>query len=431
MKKNFWSFLAVLFAALFVSATAVQAADISFGGQLLERAQYDDKNEEMDAADWSVAQRLRLNTTVKASGVTMFSQMTHTHTWGTNVGPGTDGNEDVGVHQAHLTMPNFFGTGWTAKLGRQEVVLDGHRIFGHTGWALDAVTHDAATLVNPAWDLTYVLSYMANATAANTNDDQIAHVFRKGLSLAGGKTALYYVAVDDSSTSAHESVLWHPLGIRQTGKAAGYDYRVEYYHQSGQRIPAVTGVGSWVANRKADVDAFMFGARIGKKVNNTKVTLWYDYVSGNENSDADGNDWAAFDVLYDTGHKFYGLIDGINTTTGVDYLGLQDYAVKLVHPVAPGWTLKADYHVFMTAVSPADNRTAWSGESGNSGNDCDCADRYLGDEIDLTLKNKYNANTSVQFGYSWLNGSETFHNINTNADNEQQHWAYAQVNFTY
>jgi hypothetical protein len=424
MKKNFWSFLAVLLAALFVSGTSVQAADISFGGQLLERAQMVDKDPDLDANDWSVAQRLRVNTTVKASGVTMFSQLVHTHTWSTNAGPGTDGNEDVGVHQAHLTLPNFFDSGWTAKLGRQEVVLDGHRIFGHTGWHLDAVTHDAATLINPAWDLTYVLSYMANEGEANVNGDAIAHVLRKGLSLAGGKTALYWVTVDDDQ--AGDGVMWHTAGIRQVGKAAGYDYRVEYYQQFGTVLPA-NAVGTSIANKAADIsEAFMFGARMGKKVNNTKVTLWYDYVSGTDDAQVNANEVGAWNQLYDTGHKFYGLIDEVAPGANTDRLGLQDLALKFVHPVAPGWTLKADFHQFWTAVDPGDNMTAWVGtnESASDG-------KEIGHEIDLTLKTKYNANTAVQFGYSYFNPTTTWMHIDGDTTDENSNWLYAQVNFTY
>jgi hypothetical protein len=123
------------------------------------------------------------------------------------------------------------------------------------------------------------------------------------------------------------------------------------------------------------------------------------------------------------------LIDnfGNQAGAGTDYMGLQDAAIKLVHPVAPGWTLKADYHLFWMAEDPGDNLTAWQGNA----NDDATADEYLGDELDLTLKHKYNANTAVQFGYSWFNGSETFHNTTQSGANEEQHWAYAQVNFTY
>ena len=123
----------------------------------------------------------------------------------------------------------------------------------------------------------------------------------------------------------------------------------------------------------------------------------------------------------------------MGTTAGssTDYLGLQNYAIKTATSIAPGWTFNADYHYFMTAVDPGDNLTAWSGESSGTASGCDCADRDLGDEIDLTLRHQYNPNTVVQFGYSWLNGSETFHNINASADNSAQHWAYALVNFTY
>jgi hypothetical protein len=213
---------------------------------------------------------------------------------------------------------------------------------------------------------------------------------------------------------------------------AGYDYRVEYYKQGGTVLPT-QAASNWVTSGGADVDAYMFGARLGKKVNNTKVTLWYDYLSGNSNSDADSNDWGAFNTVADTGHKFYGLIDafGNGAGSGTDYLGLQDYAIKTVTPVAPGWTLKVDYHYFLTATDPGDNLTAWVGESAGTANGCDCSDRELGDEIDITLKHKYNSNMSVQMGYSWLNGSETFHNINANADNTHQDWVYAQVNFVY
>ena len=427
MKKNYWSFLAVLLAALFVSVTSVQAADISFGGQLLERAQMVDKDPDLDANDWSVAQRLRVNTTVKASGVTMFSQLVHTHTWSTNAGPGTDGNEDVGVHQAHLTLPNFFGSGWTAKLGRQEIVFDGHRIFGHTGWHLDAVTHDAAVLINPAWDLTYALSWMAEANENNANEDQLAHVFRKGMSLAGGKTALYWVTITDGQ--GEDAVAWHTAGIRQAGKAAGYDYRIEYYRQFGEVLPATANGTQNTINSSDIEEAYMFGARIGKKVNGTKVTLWYDYLSGNDDATVNADEWSAFHTLYDTGHKFAGLMDNfLNPAgSGTDYLGLQDLAIKLVKPMAPGWTLKADLHQFWTAVDPGENLTAWQGNNSDDSG----ASKDLGHEVDLTLKNKYNANTSVQFGYSYFNGSTTWQHIDSDTENKNKHWAYAQVNFTY
>jgi hypothetical protein len=427
MKKNFWSILAILLAALFVGVTSVQAADISFGGQLLERAEYVDKDEDLDAGDWQVAQRLRINTTVKASGITMFSQLTHTHNWATNVGPGVDGNADVGVHQANLTIPNIYDTGWTAKLGRQEIVFDGHRIFGHTGWHLDAVTHDAAVLINPAWDLTYALSWMAEENEANVNGDALAHVLRKGMSLAGGKTALYWVTVDDNTGGDH--VVWNTAGIRQAGKAAGYDYRVELYKQFGTVLPA-RAIGSQITGKAADIEeAYMVGGRIGKKVGDTKVTLWYDYLSGTDDAQVNANEVGAFHTLYDTGHKFAGLMDNfLNPAgSGTDYLGLQDLAIKLVKPMAPGWTLKADLHQFWTAVDPGDNLTAWNGNTNESSKD----GKDLGHELDLTLKNKYNANTAVQFGYSYFNGSTTWQHIDSDTENKNKHWAYAQVNFTY
>tara|TARA_B100000315_G_scaffold213513_1_gene211523 strand:- start:340 stop:1689 length:1350 start_codon:yes stop_codon:yes gene_type:complete len=430
MKKNVWSFLVVLLAAVFVGTTAVQAADISFGGDTIVRAEYVDKDEDLNAADWQVGQRIRLNTTVKsAGGVSTFTQLDAVQAWGSDVGPGLDthgdhGSNAVGVHQANVSMPNFFGTGWNAKIGRQEIVFDGHRIFGHTGWNLNAVTHDAAVFVNPGMDLTYALSWMAEANEANTAEDKLAHVFRKGLSLAGGKTALYWVTVDDSSPS--DAVLWHTAGIRQVGKAAGYDYRVEGYYQFGE-VASPIAVGTLSTSQAADVEAYHFGGRIGKKVGDTKVTLWYEHNSGTDDAQANANEWGSFDTLYDTGHKFHGLIDKVAPGSKVDYLGLQDLAIKIVKPLAPGWTLKADLHQFWTAVDPGDNLTAWTGNTNESSKD----DSDLGHELDLTLANKYSANTSVQFGYSYFDGTTTWLHMDSDTDNTESHWAYAQVKFAY
>jgi len=452
MKKNFWSFSAVLLAALLVSVTAAQAADISFGGQILNRAEVVEGagnaagTTDGDASDWQIGERLRLNTTAKASGITAFVQLQAVNAWGTETwldpddGTGVDqsGNSAsaVGVHQANITIPNLYGSGLNMKLGRQEIVLDGHRIFGHTGWHLNAVTHDAAVLVHPGMDLTYAYSFADehNSDGTNAQQDITAHVVRKGLSLAGGKTAIYFVAADNANGSDRQN--WYTAGIRQAGKVGGYDYRVEYYNQFGTIAPATTnegGTGTWIGGANADMDAYMFGARIGKKVNNTKVTLWYDYLSGNDDGDAANNDWGAFHTLGDTGHKFYGLIDNFVNAAGArtDYLGLQDYAVKIVHPIAPGWTLKADYHYFLTAEDPGDNLVAWVGENGGTNSTCDCSEPELGDEIDLTLKHKYNPNLNIQFGYSWFNGSQTFHNIDSNADNRANHWLYAQADFKF
>ena len=430
MRKNFWSFLVVLLATLFVGATAVQAADISFGGDTIVRAQYVDTDEDANASDWEVAQRVRFNTTVKGSGVTAFTQFDAVQAWASDVGPGLDthgdnGSNAVGVHQANLTIPTFFGSDWTAKLGRQEIVFDGHRIFGHTGWNLNAVTHDAAVFINPGMDLTYALSWMIESNQGNVGEDRLAHVVRKGANLMGGKTALYWVTIDDSSVS--DATIWHTAGLRQTGKAAGYDYRVEGYFQFGEVAPPIA-VGTLALEQGADIDeAYMIGARIGKKVGDTKVTLWYDYTSGTDDAQANANEWGTFNQLYDTGHKFYGLIDKVAPGGNTDHLGLQDLAIKFVKPLAPGWTLKADIHQFWTAVDPGDNRTAWA----NNLNEAATDDSDLGHELDLTLKNKYNANTAVQFGYSYFNGTTTWQHMDSDTDSENSHWAYAQVKFAY
>ncbi|NIQ02055.1 MAG: hypothetical protein GWM98_17960, partial [Nitrospinaceae bacterium] len=50
---------------------------------------------------------------------------------------------DVGLHQAYFTVKNLMSAPVNLKIGRQEVILDGHRLFGNTGWTQGAQSADA------------------------------------------------------------------------------------------------------------------------------------------------------------------------------------------------------------------------------------------------------------------------------------------------
>jgi len=180
-----------------------------------------------------------------------------------------------------------------------------------------------------------------------------------------------------------------------------------------------------------DRDAYMFGVRIGKKFNNVvmkpSLTLWYDKLSGTDEQDANGGTYKSFNTVYDTGHKFYGLQDvflGVGNNAagnGTAGFGLQDAAIKAKLSPLPGWTLAADYHWFYTAksISGSPNRGVANGGVGN-GSD-------LGNELDLTLVNKYNANTKIMIGYSNFTTGEAFRHVRTGVNSDAADWFYTQV----
>ena len=94
--------------------------------------------------------------------------------------------------------------------------------------------------------------------------------------------------------------------------------------------------------------AFFGAARVGRKVGETQVTLWYDYLSGDD--DLGDDETKVFDTLFATNHKFYGYADFfLNIPAHTAGRGLRDMALKLKRTLRPGLSLGLDVHTFRLA----------------------------------------------------------------------------------
>jgi hypothetical protein len=368
-------------------------------------------------------------------------------------------------------LKNFAGLPVDAKIGRQEIILDGHRIFGDTLWTMGQNSHDAVRLTHKQNDLTinagYMLALEDGVTVAANNDQQLdaenyfLHGNYKGI--LGGQLSVLYNYLNDPcgntgasaaacTNASHLDNSVHTIGFRQAGQMFGIDYRGEYYHQFGSADSdalasqmggeAARGTSAGVG---ADRDAYMFGVRVGKKFNNVQMkpglTLWYDYLSGTKDSDlTDGNaTYKSFNTVFDTGHKFYGLQDlflGIGGGTagnGTNGLGLQDLAIKAKVSPMPGWTAKVDYHWFYTAEGVQGNPDAGLNGLANTAVNTQ-VDRNrssaLGNELDITLINKYNANTNILIGFSNYTTTAAFRDLR-GVRGDGANWAYLQFDVKF
>jgi len=374
-------------------------------------------------------------------------------------------NQDasVGIHQAYFTLKNFLNLpmGWDAKVGRQEIKLDGWRLFGNTIWTMGMQTHDAIRLTHKHDNTTISAAYIlateegraSDASDDNDKDVYFVHLNQKGV--LGGQFSGYYAysdtgcnpllatkTTDQQTGCTAYSNDFHTIGGRQAGKMFGLNYRAEAYYQFGDATGIVHSSGatdhsSVTSGVQIDREAYMYGVRIGKGFNNVAykpaVTLWYDYLSGTSDDDLKNGKWKSFDTLYDTGHKYYGLQDlflgvGSGGEKGTQGLGLQDLAVKLkLNPIA-GWTLKADYHYFWTAegvqASPHVSDAASPGANDNS---------FLGNELDITAVHKLNSGTKIMIGYSNFDPSLTFRRIRstTTGNASDAQWAYVQFDVKF
>jgi len=462
MKKNY--FLAIAVAALMFASTVAQAADISFSGQF--RPRFNVNNDQTDGTssarnNFDTRVRLNANANVNAN-TSVFLQLQSVGTWGDPLSAagsrvsatGSDVLADVGLHQAFLTLKNFMGQAVDAKIGRQEVVFDGHRLFGHTGWTQGAQTNDAIRLDHSGGNhtLTYVYIAAREDEEATTLDDgnENIHAFRASTQgIMGGSLQGYFVIVDDESTNdttLDDQNTFYTIGARQAGKVAGLDYRVEFYHQFGDGSAAALAGDFDAAYATTPTnsgdhgrDASMFGLRVGKTFKNAKfsptVTLWFDSLSGTDDSDVSSDDFGSFNTIQDTGHKFYGLMDNLGAigAGGLGYFGLNDYALKFKFKLNDKNTLKMDMHHFETQTDLSDGDSDTIRANTSAVTTQGAMDPDLGQEIDLTLVHKYDANTKIVLGYAHYFSTTTHSQLNGGGgtagsnSNDDQDWMFVMI----
>ena len=124
---------------------ATSFSQFTFTGELRPRAEYRhgfqsvaDSNQ---AAAFSVDQRTRFNLGYNVDDYEFYVSVQDIRTWGSTPQLNTvDGF--LSLHQAWAKVK--FNKNMGLKLGRQEIIMDDHRIFGNVGWAQQARSHDAA-----------------------------------------------------------------------------------------------------------------------------------------------------------------------------------------------------------------------------------------------------------------------------------------------
>ena len=456
MRRKFFTAFAGVVSFLMIGAMTADAADVTFGGRIRPRYEYWNlQNSDSQYIDMLT----RLDAKAKIDDNTSaFIQLQANSRWGSQANgtvnnrasnpiSGNDTTTDVGIHQAYFTLNKFFGAPVDLQIGRQEVVLDGHRLLGNTVWTQGMMSHDALRLTHAHDNMTLVYVYSkaqeqsSRAGAggafpgASTDDvdDIDAHVLWgnfKGLLGDNSSTSVYVVYADADQNAgapaAPGSADFYTVGARQAGGFGDISYRGEFYYQMGKSGLAAPG------GANGDMSAFLFGARVGYTAKNVamkpSLTLWFDYLSGTDAADAAVGDNNTFNTLFDTGHKYYGLMDFfIHNTTGNGSHpngGLIDYAVKAsVQPTA-NTTLKVDYHMFQVAE---DDRCGTCTAGGSN-------PTTLGNEVDVTLVHKYSASTVMSLGYAHMFSNELLSNYNGGAriqNFEDADWLYVQFDVMF
>jgi len=287
--------------------------------------------------------------------------------------------------------------GFTGKLGRQVLALDGHRFIGTVGWRQDRQTFDALSLNYKAsgFDLTAAYLTQRNRIFAEVGDVDSEDVLLNASYDAGfGKFVAYAYLLDvqdvpDASLDTY--------GISFTGSTKAGEAVINYTAEYATQDNDATG---------NDPDYFNLGA--GIKFGAVKFSLGYESLGSDSsfNSATGVTTASGFATPLATLHKFNGWADVFLNTPAI---GLEDFSATFDAEFGGG-KFKVAYHDF-------------SGDDSSIGGISVGDD--LGSEIDIQYTRNFGKHVYTGIKYAdYSDGSSALSPVDT-----QRFWVWAGVKF--
>lgn len=348
-------------------AAPTAAQQVRLGGQV--RPRYESRDAGGQPRDAFTTTRVRADLTAALDrGIGAFIQVQGVRLWGEQASTVADARTaDFGLHQGYVELTTGASSSISARVGRQELSFAEERLMGALDWSQQARAFDGVRVSVRGSSGTVDLfgAKLADPSAPGVlNDAEFAGGYAQFSGIGGHALDLYALYQRVAGVGTREAT----LGGRAVGKPGSGEYRLEGAYQLGER-------------QGRRVEAFLLAARLTGYVAAGRggVTLWYDYLSGDEAPGTGVNH--AFNTLFATNHKFYGIADlftDIPVHTGGH--GLQDAALKLALAPVKELQLTLDGHAFRLARRGA------------------LSSAHLGEELDLAASWRYGANLVLSGG---------------------------------
>ena len=424
-----------------------------------------------------ISQRSRLNFNYKFEKIAIGLAIQDVRVWGQDAS--TISNADgakLGVHEAWTEINLSDSFGLSLKLGRQELLYDDSRLLGNLDWLQQGRRHDAAVfkLAKNGWqaDLGFAFNQNTDAfgvagtfyTAGNTPQYSanskgnlvgiptgFVPVNARGLPIlnnppsTNGGVQMYksmqylYVAKKLKSGKITGLLLKDDFGkyrvdtLRATdgGTLAGRRYDVTGVNSritAGLMLTGTFGkgfnysLGGFVQGGKnrdgQDLAANHLTAYLGYTKQKWTIGVGYDFLSGNDMTDATNKKDNKFDPLYGTPHKFWGLMDYFYVGTGGSVAGLADPYLRLKYAATKSLTVGVDVHNFALANNMYD-------QTGKS-----ILNKQLGNEFDFLVNYSLNKVTALEFGYCVMAATNSLEYLKLASVDKAEHtaqWAYLML----
>ncbi|MDQ3844686.1 MAG: alginate export family protein [Bacteroidota bacterium] len=390
------------------------------------------------------SQRTRLNLGYNMYRLKFGLSVQDVRVWGQDVSTinrtTTQDNNGVMLHEAWaelaLTDTTLKQKALSLKLGSQELVYDDQRLLGNLDWLQQGRRHDAALL---KWETPFWMLHFG--TAFNQNKEANAGIIYN--STPPGN----YAATTNGGTM-YKSMQFLYAGRKLTKGTASFlfftDQFSKYRTDTINRTPvktfeqgawsrATTGIYVNNAFDKITTTAsayYQFGkTAIGQKISsyllsasahylftkNFSAGAGVDYTSGGSK----GGNSKAFDPLYGTPHKFWGLMDYFYVASPFGKGGLVDYYLKTKFKASEKISVAADLHQFNSAT-----RIALPNNPSNR-------KKNFGQELDVIGNYSLTKQIGIEAGYAHffatsLLTAPAVKNI-PNARNDAN-WAYVMIN---
>ncbi len=444
--RSFIIFSALCIISLLPCTYAV--AQLSIAAQLRTRSELrDGQGAPLPAgadAAFFTSQRTRLSAGYNMYRLKLGVTVQDVRVWGQDVSTinksTTADNNGLMLHEAWaeigLTDTACKRSTLSLKIGRQELVYDDQRLIGNLDWLQQARRHDAAVLqfAGPVWKLHAGFAFNQNKeNAGGTLYDQTPPGNYPG-NTNGGSTykSFEYLHASRNYKQGNISFLFFSDQFNKFHTITENDIPVKLWDK-GNWNRITTGLyvtGAYIKHMQVTAAAYYQAGKTatGQKLSAGLLSLQAMYNLNEQVAAGGGADYTtggrsgavshAFDPLYGTPHKFWGLMDYFYAGSVFGSKGLQDYYIKTKYKPSEKLQVAADIHRFSSASTVRDASMKE-------------LSRYFGTEIDVVCNYTLTKMIGFEAGYSHFFSSASLSSPgvkNITAAQKNNNWAYLMIN---
>lgn len=414
----------MLLTAMLIAVALAGKAQFSLSGEFRPRAEYRHGFKQMfsedDTAAFQISQRTRLNAAFKHDKLKVGLSLQDVRFWGETPQLAAASNRLM-VHQAWAEYE--FAQGFTAKLGRQELVYDDARMLGNVDWAQQARSHDLALLkYERSFKLHLGLAFNQQADLLKTTK----------YPLAGSYKAMQFLWYNRQISKLSLSVLFMNLGQEFSFIDNNLPkYKTVYSQTAGTRLTRkgekleVYGAAYYTFGKDAtdrELSAYLINAGVEYKPGNGfGIGAGWELQSGtsekDKSDDPAGYTNNSFNPYFGTNHKFNGFMDYFYVGNHINSVGLNDIYGNLSYGKNK-MSYLLTLHLFSAAADVL-----------QAGSTTDVMARSLGKELDFSLTYQMAPYASLTAGYSQMFGTETLQKLRGGDYKQTNNWAWLMISF--